>query len=105
MDSSENRGTKLKRAELYERIWKTPARKLAREFGLSDVGLAKVCSATTSPVRRGAIGRNWPTESAYGAFHCLLWRMRIWKRYASFVNNFSGFKMPLSTNRPQSQLK
>ncbi len=49
MDSSENRGTKLKRAELYERIWKTPARKLAREFGLSDVGLAKVCKRHNVP--------------------------------------------------------
>src|SRR5262245_49171868 len=33
----------LTRQELYEKIWNTPASKLAREFGLSDVGLAKVC--------------------------------------------------------------
>lgn len=35
--------TKLSRQELYDKIWTTPASKLAREFGLSDVGLAKIC--------------------------------------------------------------
>jgi|ERR1700733_15179337 len=33
----------LTRAELYERVWTTPMRTLAKEFGLSDVGLAKLC--------------------------------------------------------------
>jgi hypothetical protein len=31
------------REELYNRIWSTPARQLAKELGISDVGLAKVC--------------------------------------------------------------
>lgn len=34
---------RLRREELYERVWTTPIRKLAPEFGLSDVGLAKIC--------------------------------------------------------------
>ena len=33
----------LKRQELYEKVWTTPMQKLAKEFGLSDVGLAKLC--------------------------------------------------------------
>ena len=33
----------LTRQELYERVWATPMRLLAKEFGLSDVGLAKIC--------------------------------------------------------------
>ena len=33
----------LTRAELYDRIWKTAVTKVAREFGISDVGLAKIC--------------------------------------------------------------
>lgn len=33
----------LTRLELYERVWSTPMRQLAKEFGLSDVGLAKIC--------------------------------------------------------------
>jgi hypothetical protein len=33
----------LTRAELYEKVWTTPMRTLAKEFGLSDVGLAKLC--------------------------------------------------------------
>lgn len=34
---------KLTRVELYEQIWATPMQTLARKYGLSDVGLAKVC--------------------------------------------------------------
>ena len=33
----------LSRDELYKLVWSTPMRRLAKEFGLSDVGLAKVC--------------------------------------------------------------
>src|SRR5258707_15768491 len=40
----------LTRAELYERVWTTPMQKLAREFGLSDVGLAKLCHRHEIPV-------------------------------------------------------
>ena len=29
--------------ELYDKIWSTPIHKLAKEFGLSDVGMAKLC--------------------------------------------------------------
>jgi hypothetical protein len=31
------------RQELYEKVWQFPLRKLAIEYGISDVGLAKVC--------------------------------------------------------------
>jgi hypothetical protein len=31
------------RQELYEKVWQFPLRKLAVEYGISDVGLAKVC--------------------------------------------------------------
>lgn len=33
----------LTRQELYKKAWTIPMQKLAREFGLSDVGLAKLC--------------------------------------------------------------
>jgi hypothetical protein len=33
----------LTREELYGRVWTTPMRRLAQEFGVSDVGLAKIC--------------------------------------------------------------
>lgn len=41
--------TMLKWQDLYERVWKTPASKLAKEFGISDVGLAKVCKRHRIP--------------------------------------------------------
>lgn len=39
----------LTREELYERVWSTPMRHLAAEFGLSDVGLAKLCERHKIP--------------------------------------------------------
>jgi len=43
----------LSRRELYKLVWSTPVRRLAKDFGLSDVGLSKVCrkySIPTPPV-------------------------------------------------------
>jgi hypothetical protein len=34
---------RLTRAELYEKLWATPMRTFGQEFGMSAVGLAKVC--------------------------------------------------------------
>jgi hypothetical protein len=39
----------LSRAEQHQRVWSTPMRTLAKEFGLSDVGLAKVCAKHQIP--------------------------------------------------------
>lgn len=33
----------MTRAELYDLVWQTPMTKLAKQFGLSDVGLRKIC--------------------------------------------------------------
>ena len=33
----------LKRSELHEMVWSKPMTHLAKEFGLSDVALAKIC--------------------------------------------------------------
>jgi hypothetical protein len=46
----------LRREELCEKVWTTPIRKLAPEFGLSDVGLAKICKKHEIPRRAWAIG-------------------------------------------------
>lgn len=40
----------LTREELYERVWSLPMQKLAKTFGLSDVGLAKLCRRHKVPV-------------------------------------------------------
>ena len=41
---------RLTRADLYEKVWATPMRILAKAFGMSDVGLAKVCRRHNVPV-------------------------------------------------------
>lgn len=39
----------ITRQELYNRVWQTPMRKLAQEYGLSDRGLAKLCKRHNIP--------------------------------------------------------
>jgi hypothetical protein len=38
------------REELYEKAWKMPMRILAKEYGVSDVALAKTCRKLLVPV-------------------------------------------------------
>ena len=40
---------KIKRSELYEKVWTTPILQLAKEFGISDVALAKTCKRYNIP--------------------------------------------------------
>ncbi len=44
------RNTTWNRQELYEKVWQYPLRKLAAEYGISDVGLAKVCRKLEIPL-------------------------------------------------------
>jgi hypothetical protein len=39
----------LSRKELYDQVWKTSMVKLAKQYGLSDVGLAKICKKHNIP--------------------------------------------------------
>ncbi|HEY9285124.1 MAG TPA: hypothetical protein VIP46_16850 [Pyrinomonadaceae bacterium] len=40
---------KLTREELYQKVWGAPATKLARELGVSDVALGKLCRRLDVP--------------------------------------------------------
>jgi hypothetical protein len=40
----------LTREELYDLVWSEPMSQLAKKFGLSDVGLAKICRSVLIPV-------------------------------------------------------
>lgn len=40
----------LTRAELYDKIWSTPATKLAEEFEVSGRGLGKMCARFNTPM-------------------------------------------------------
>jgi hypothetical protein len=42
--------TELTREELYAQVWAEPMTKLARRYGLSDRGLAKICTRMDIPV-------------------------------------------------------
>src|SRR6266852_6005575 len=45
-----NRNSKWDRQELYEKVWQFPLRKLAAEYNISDVGLAKICHKLKIPL-------------------------------------------------------
>jgi hypothetical protein len=40
---------KITREELYEKVWKVPLSQLAKQYQISDVGLAKICSKLNVP--------------------------------------------------------
>jgi len=44
-----NKEIKISREDLHKKVWSTPMIKLAREFGISDVGLKKVCKKLNIP--------------------------------------------------------
>jgi hypothetical protein len=46
----EETGFRLKRDELYKQVWATPMRTLAKRYGISDVGLNKICRKLNVPV-------------------------------------------------------
>jgi hypothetical protein len=54
------------REELYEKVWTTPVRILAREYGVSDVAIAKACRKLHIPLPgRGywnKMAAHWPVE-------------------------------------------
>jgi hypothetical protein len=42
--------SKYNREELYQKVWAVPMRKVARDYGVSDVALAKTCKKLLIPV-------------------------------------------------------
>ena len=42
-------GTQISRKQLYEEVWTQPVTKLAKQYGLSDVGFAKICKRYNIP--------------------------------------------------------
>jgi hypothetical protein len=49
MNNNESEVITFTRNELYEKIWNTPTIKLAKDFGLSDVALGKICKKHSIP--------------------------------------------------------
>jgi hypothetical protein len=49
MNSHGTRKILLTREELYMRVWSVPLRQLAREFGISDVALGRMCRRRNIP--------------------------------------------------------
>ncbi len=54
MFDERRKGTEITRQALYDQVWSTPMAKLAKNYGVSDVALAKICKKLNVPYpRRG----------------------------------------------------
>ncbi len=109
---------KLRREELYEKVWTTPIRKLAPEFGLSDVGLAKICKKHQIPRpglgywRRVELGQKPPRTPLPPVNEPHLEVIEItvhakppnWKRRVSELKLAEGFQPPIVTVRPDQPI-
>ena len=49
MFGEDRRGIHVTRQTLYDQVWSTPMTKVAKEYGISDVALAKICKKLTVP--------------------------------------------------------
>lgn len=49
MFGGQQKGIHVSRQELYDQVWETPMTKLAKEYGISDVALAKICKKLNVP--------------------------------------------------------
>ncbi|BDC50590.1 hypothetical protein F183_A29060 [Bryobacterales bacterium F-183] len=52
------------RNKLYDEIWEKPATQVAKEYGISDVGLGKVCRQLNipKPTRDTGDARSWESK-------------------------------------------
>lgn len=50
MTEYEEKPFTLSREDLYELVWSKPMRELAKDFGISDVTLAKHCRSLAIPI-------------------------------------------------------
>ena len=60
----------LSRSALHELVWTKPVRDVAKEFGISDVALAKRCRALKIPLPPVATGRRSPPAKSRVVQHC-----------------------------------
>src|ERR1043166_5614740 len=62
---------RITRGDLYEKVWQTPMQKLANEFGLADVGLAKLWDDTKFRCLVAGIGLDVKSDKSRNAHHYL----------------------------------
>jgi hypothetical protein len=66
MNDSDERPLALAREDLYKRTWSKPMSELAKDFGISDIGLAKRCKRLNfPPPGRGYCERGDAGQSPY----------------------------------------
>lgn len=64
MFDTRRNGIEVTRQALYDQVWSTPMTKLAKEYGISDVALAKICKKLNVPYPRRGYWRRKETGKA-----------------------------------------
>ena len=80
----------LTRHELYEQVWSEPMSLLSRKFGLSDVGLAKICRKLRVPTPWRAYWATpcWLRGLGYD-HHCPISSMALLQQRADLARFFT----------------
>src|SRR6266851_1090373 len=58
------------RQQLFDLVWSAPTRTVAKQLGISDVGLAKACRRADLQCRRGVTGRSLQLVSRSESRNC-----------------------------------
>src|SRR5580704_17819878 len=87
---------RLTRAELHEKVWATPVRTLAKEFGMSDVGLAKIAASTIFLFLHLDIGAKKRQVTKLFHLHCPLPRtaLKLWTFMCEIVSRLNWQRWP-----------
>jgi hypothetical protein len=94
---------RVTREELYEQVWSEPMQKLAKKYGISDVGLAKTCRRMRVPL----LGRGYWAKKQFGKS---VRRIPLPKLPASAASGIRDFVIrkptspPLPTRQPLGRL-
>ena len=87
----------LTRAQLFERVWTTPRLRLAQEFGISDVALAKLCRRRRIPCPpRGYWAKRAAGQSPVRRALPPAVNGRTARRFCVPSRQFRRFRFPLS---------
>jgi len=94
MTDDDDKPLTVSREDLYELVWSKPMRDLARDFGISDVGLAKRCRRLGIPVPgRGYWARLDAGQKPY--------RPKLPERKPQWFDE-GALTVPASQDRPRS---
>jgi hypothetical protein len=81
---------KITAKKLYEAVWTKPVRTLAKEWGLSDTGLAKICRKNGIPLPRVGHWARGAVERCFDRRHTGGQTIYDWRHYLAVLQRKPG---------------